>query len=145
MSDAILIWDTQATSTPPAPRLIPEDVREWEEDFGLRLPGLLAWALVKQNGGCVHETGLSIDQLDDFSTLDEQKWAHVYGEGPLANLDRGMVLYIGDAVGCGIALDYSVGPEPRVLLVEHNCGGRLGDPGLASFAELLRMLQAAAE
>jgi hypothetical protein len=105
------------------------------------LPAILARALVAQNGGRVWETELTIDPLDDFSTLDEEQWAHVFAEGPLKDLDRGRLLYIGDAAGCGIVLDYATGAEPRVLLVHHNLGGELRDEGVGSFEDFLRLLQ----
>lgn len=136
MSDANLIWEPWQ-SLP----VTPEDVREWEEDFAVRLPPILARALVAQNGGRVHGTELGIDPLGDFSTLDEERWAHVFADGPLKDLARDKLFYIGNAVGCGVVLDYTIGPEPRVLLVHHNLGGELRDEGVGSFEDLLRLLQ----
>jgi len=131
MSDSRLVWEPG-----PAPPLTAEDVREWEEDYALCLPAILARALVAQNGGRVRETELTIDPLDDFATLDEEQWPHVFAEGPLNDLDRGRLLYIGDAAGCGIVLDYATVAEPRVLLVHHNLGSELRDEGVGSAGEL---------
>ena len=136
MSESRLVWEPWS-----APPVTAKDVREWQEDYRMRLPAILADALVAQNGGPVQETGLTIDALDDFSTLDEEPWAHVFAEGPLAALDRSRLLYIGGAVGCGIVLDYTTEAEPRVLLVHHNLGGELRDPEIASFNELLKVLR----
>lgn len=153
MSEPILSWEPWSTPDPSNPNLIwppppapvtAQDIREWEEDYGVRLPPILARALVVQNGGRVQETSLDIEPLENFSTLDEDQWAHVYGEGPLADLERDKIVHVGDATGCGIVLDYTVGTEPRILLVHHNVGGELQGGDIGSFEDLLRLLQAAA-
>jgi hypothetical protein len=99
----------------------------------MRLPATLARALVEQNGGRMRESELVIDPLDNFSTLEEEEWADVIADGSLRDLERAKLLYIGDAAGCGIVLDYNREPEPRVLLVHHEVGGELRDEGIGSF------------
>jgi hypothetical protein len=118
MSELGLIWEpwpAQANPglvwSPPLPRsLTAEDVREWEEDHGVRLPTILAPALLAQNGGRVHGTELVIDPPDDFATLDEEPFAEVFADGPLNALARDKLVHIGEAVGCGIVLHCTVGP-----------------------------------
>jgi hypothetical protein len=136
MSNVSLNWEPW-----PAPPLTAEQVREWEEDYAMRLPATLARALVEQNGGRMRESELVIDPLDNFSTLDEEQWAHVIADGSLKDLERAKLLYIGDAAGCGIVLDYNREPEPRVLLLHHEVGGELRDEGIGSFEDLLCLLQ----
>lgn len=136
MADSERDWEP--CSTPP---LTAEDVRLWEEDYALRLPAVLARALLVQNGGRVRQTDLTISSLDDFSMLDELQWDHVFADGPLASLDRGRLLYIGEAAGCGVVLDYATTDQPRVLLVHHNLGGELRDQRIASLEDLLRLLR----
>jgi hypothetical protein len=136
MSDTKLVWEPCVASP-----LSAETVREWQDEFGMQLPGVLARALTQQNGGRIRETELIIEQLDGFTTLDDEQWDHVVAEGPLEELNRGRLLCIGDAAGCGIVLDYASGGEPRVLLLHHNLGGDLRDPEIGSFEELLRVMQ----
>jgi hypothetical protein len=136
MADFNLSWNPW-----PAPPLTADDIQEWEVDFAMPLPAILARGLLVQNGGQVLATELTIDQLDDFSTLDEEQWSHVYAEESLKDLDRGRLLYVGESVGCGIVLDYTTDAEPRVLLIHHNLGGELRDEGVGSFEDLLRLLQ----
>jgi hypothetical protein len=90
----------------------------------------------------VRDTEFGIDPLHDFSTLDEEQWEHVFAEEPLKNLDRSRLLHVGEAVGCGIVLDYAATGEPRVLLLHHNLGGELRDVDVGTFVDLLNMVQA---
>jgi hypothetical protein len=135
MSDVTLEWERSSAAPVTA-----EKLRRWEQDHAMRLPAVLAAALRIQNGGRVRASELCIDPLDAFSTLDEEPWTHVCAEGPLAGLDRGRLLYVGEAAGCGIVLDYATTDEPRVLLVHHNLGGDLRAWG-GSFEDLLRAMQ----
>jgi hypothetical protein len=136
MSDADLVWEPCA-----APPLSAEAVREWEEEFDLQLPRELARALAQQNGGRIRGMELIIEQLDGFTTLDDEQWDHVVAEGPLRELSRGRLLCIGEAAGCGVVLDYATGGEPRVLLLHHNLGGELRDHGIGSFEELVGLMR----
>jgi hypothetical protein len=136
MSEPNLTWEPW--SNPP---LTADAIRVWEEEFGMRLPCLLARALAEQNGGRAAGTDLVIEPLDGFTTLDDEQWDHVVAAGPLAEPDRSRLLAIGEATGCGIVLDFASGGEPRVLLLHHNLGGELRDAGIGSFAELLRVIR----
>jgi hypothetical protein len=136
MPDTNLVWEPSA-----APSLSADAVREWQEELGVQLPGVLACALTQQNGGRIRETELMIEQLDGFTTLDDEQWDHVVAEGPLGELNRARLLFIGEAAGCGIVLDYASGCKPRVLLLHHNVGGELRDHGIGSFEELVCLMQ----
>jgi hypothetical protein len=61
----------------------------------------------------------------------------VFGESPLNDVPREKLLYIGEVTGCGIVLDGTAEPEPRVLFVHHNLGGELRDERIGSFDNLL--------
>lgn len=136
MSEPPLLWEPWETS-----QLTVEQLDQWEAACAIRLPAVLKNALLTQNGGRVRETELTIDPLENFTSLDNDQWEHVFAEGPLKSLDRERLLYIGEAVGCGIVLDYTATGEPRVLLLHHNLGGELRDEEIGSFEDLLRMVQ----
>jgi hypothetical protein len=137
MSEFRILWEPWET-----PTLTTEHLQQWEDAHALRLPAILREGLLEQNGGRVRETELSIDPLHDFSSLDEEQWEHAFAEEPLKNLDRSRLLHVGEAVGCGIVLDYTAAGEPRVLLLHHNLGGELRDEEVGSFEDLLRLVQA---
>jgi hypothetical protein len=67
MSDEEQFWDEIGPRNPP---LSPEQLREWEEQHGIRIPSTLARALMMQNGGCVRETEglLWIEPLTRFES-----------------------------------------------------------------------------
>jgi hypothetical protein len=114
------------------------DIAAWEMACGVRLPPILAEALLVQNGGAVHGVALSIEPLDEFTALDDEQWDGIWEDGGQAVVGRGRQFYIGESAGVGVVLDYTAGPEPRVLLLHHGQGRELRDHGLGSFEELLK-------
>ena len=122
-----------------APSLTPSDIARWETERGVRLPEILAKALLIQNGGAVHGAKVSIEPLDGFTTLADEFWDGVWEDRPPAIVDRRRQFYVGDSIGVGVVLDYTVGPEPRVLLLHHGLGRELRDEGIGSLEELLRV------
>jgi hypothetical protein len=119
--------------------LTPSDVARWERDRRVRLPAILAQALLLQNGGEVQGVALTIEPLDGFTSLDHIKWDGVWEDRPPTVVDRGRQFYIGESTGVAVVLDYTASSEPRVLLLHHGQGRELRDHGIGSFEELLQV------
>jgi hypothetical protein len=113
------------------------DIEQWQAKFGVRLPVILARALLVQNGGSVRGSAVEIDPLEQFTPLNDEQWDGVWTDDETIGTDRSLQFYIGDSVGVGVILDYSAGSEPGILLLHHNLGQELCDHGIKSFEELL--------
>jgi hypothetical protein len=114
MTDPEPFWDAER---PASSRPITEsDIRGWERQHGVTLPRTLAAMLVVQNGGGVSQAEFFIEPLAGISPLSDEQLDEV-SEGDDLDLTDGSKLFVfgGDEVGAVLALDYSVGPEPRVL------------------------------
>jgi SMI1/KNR4 family protein SUKH-1 len=60
MTEPNRFWDVPYPYGPELPPVSADQLRRWEKRFGVRLPQVLAQALMIQNGGALHGTGLSI-------------------------------------------------------------------------------------
>jgi len=136
---AKLFWEPDDA---PAPSVTATAIADWEAAYEVRLPTLLARALLTQNGGFVHGAAVGIEPLAGFTPLDAEQWDGVWADGPLADADRGRQFYIGESAGVGVVLDYADGPAPRVLLLHHGQGRELRDHGFGSFEEFIRAARA---
>jgi hypothetical protein len=122
------------------PGLSPSEISSWESGMGVELPPLLAQALALQNGGAVRGVALFIDPLQEFASLNSEKWAGVWEDNPSQEkVDRSRQIYIGDSIGVGIVLDYSMDAVPRVLLLHHEGGRELRDHDIGTFEQLLEV------
>jgi hypothetical protein len=137
---AELFWEPDDSPPPPATAA---DISAWEAEYGVRMPDVLARALLTQNGGLVRGSTLAVEALEAFAALDDEQWDGVWSDGPLADADRGRQIYIGESVGVGVVLDYTAGEVPRVLLLHHATGRELRDHGIGSFEELLKVARLA--
>src|SRR5690349_11366007 len=84
-----------------------EQVRDWEERHGVRLPATLARALTVQNGGRVRGTDLMIESLQEFSRLSDPFWENVHFEYDDRDEEElSKIFEIGTtATGLGVLLD----------------------------------------
>lgn len=114
MSEPQAFWDEErVTPSKPVSR---SDVSGWEKKFGVSLPGNLAAVLIVQNGGGVAGTEMFIEPLSAILPLNEDQLDSVSEGDDLDFSDGSKIFVVGyDEVGATIALDYSVGPVPRVL------------------------------
>jgi cell wall assembly regulator SMI1 len=78
-------WEPDDSRLPPATAA---DISAWEAEYGVRLPAVLARALLTQNGGLVRGSALVVEPLQAFASLDEEQWDGVWSDGPLAEADR---------------------------------------------------------
>ena len=100
----------------PSRTITDSDIRGWEERYGVTLPRTLAAVLAVRNGGGVSRAEFFIKPLAGISPLSDELLDEV-SEGDGLDLPDGGELFVfaGDDVGAALALDYGVGPEPRVL------------------------------
>lgn len=117
------------------------EIRRWEEAHGVRLPPTLAEALTIQDGGTVRGTDLSFEPLDVIASLDGEEWDHVEEGRGLPPGDRHKQFLVGDYGGLGVVLDYTDGPEPKVLTLWHDLSGELRDGGYGTFDLFLQSVQ----
>jgi SMI1 / KNR4 family (SUKH-1) len=120
MSDEEQFWDEIGPRNPP---LSPEQLREWEEQHGIRLPSTLARALMIQDGGCVRGTEglLWIEPLTRFESLDLPQWEYLweYEESQKFG-DPERIIFIGNHEASRLLLDYNVGEAPRILWIDED-------------------------
>ncbi|WP_435016342.1 SMI1/KNR4 family protein [Tundrisphaera sp. TA3] len=122
------IWEEDEWDD-PAPAVSAERVREWEQEFGVRLPATLARMLMIRNGGVVRGTDglLGIEPLERFEPLSLPEWDHLFRDDndrdadtgePIYRIgDPGQVLRIGNLDASHLLLDYNAGEEPRILWI----------------------------
>ncbi len=137
-------WDPERIPFPQPPAASEEQVRDWEERHGVRLPATLARALTIQNGGCVRGTDLSIESLQEFSALSDPRWENVHFEsGDRDEEELSNIIEIGTtATGLGVLLDGNgqdgdAPSEPRILFLWHDLGREIRDEGDITFDELI--------
>jgi hypothetical protein len=107
-------WDTERSM--PSKPVTGADIGNWERKHGVSLPRNLAAVLVVQNGGSVSGTEFFIEPLEAISPLTDEQLDQVSEGNDLDFSDGSKMFVFGyDEVGATFALDYSVGPEPRVL------------------------------
>ncbi len=107
-------WDAER---PAASRPITEsDISRWETKHGVSLPRTLAAVLLVRNGGGVAGAEFFIEPLAGIAPLSDEL-RETASEGPDLDLSDGtkLISFGGDEDGAVLALDYSVGPEPRVV------------------------------
>ena len=125
MSEPDSFWDAERV-TPSRP-ITESDISGWERKHGVSLPRNLAAMLVVQNGGCVAGTELFIEPLASITPLSEDQLDAV---SEAEDLDFGdgskMFVFAYDEVGATFALDYTAGPEPRVLSLWFDGAGASG-------------------
>ncbi len=114
MNEPQAFWDEErVTPSKPVSR---SDVSGWEKKHGVSLPGNLAAVLVVQNGGGVAGTEMFIEPLSAILPLNDDQLDSVSEGDDLDFSDGSKIFAFGyDEVGATFALDYTVGPEPRVL------------------------------
>jgi SMI1 / KNR4 family (SUKH-1) len=114
MNEPQAFWDEErVTPSKPVSR---SDVSGWEKKYGVSLPANLAAVLIVQNGGGVAGTEMFIEPLSAILPVNDDQLDRVSEGDDLDFSDGSKIFAVGyDEVGATIALDYTVGPEPRVL------------------------------
>ncbi len=115
-------WDAErVTASRP---IKASDISAWEKKHGVSLPRTLAAMLVVQNGGGVAGTELFIEPLASISPLSDERLEDV-SQGDDLDFSDGSKLFVfgNDELAATLALDYSVGPEPRVLRLRFDGSG----------------------
>jgi hypothetical protein len=125
MPDEQQIWENLDEYGDPSPPITVEQLREWEDRHGVRLPVKLTEMLMIQNGGCVSGTEglLWIEPLERFESLALPQWKHVFRHEDYNDHqfgDPGQIFYIGHLDAAHLVLDYNVGEEPRLLRIDED-------------------------
>ncbi len=114
------------------------DIRDWEAEFGVELPGILAEALLVQNGGRLLSTEIDILPIQRFGTLDHGEWAGLLRKELPSPSDRARLIYVGWLPGGRAILDYRRQGEPRVRNMDPIFDGELRRE-YGSFGEVVRL------
>jgi hypothetical protein len=114
------------------------DIRSCEAKFSIELPGILAQALVIQNGGRLLGTEIDILPIQRFGTLDEGEWVGLLGKAFPSASERARFIFVGWMPGGRAILDYRSQGEPRVRNMDPIFDGELRRE-YASFDEVVRL------
>ncbi|HEV3145384.1 MAG TPA: SMI1/KNR4 family protein [Gemmataceae bacterium] len=105
----------------PGPGLSAEQIAEWEQERGVRLPDVLRQAFARQNGGFVYDTHLHILPLEEVANPDDDFWEFAsYEEEEIS--DRSLVFRFAEEQECD-----------GELFLNFNAGGPEGEPCVMSY------------
>lgn len=110
-------WDEERSPFPGPVPVTETDLRGWESRYGVSLPATLAAQLLIQNGGGVLGAEYFIEPLARIAPLTDEQLEYVSEEEEDLDLTDGSRLFTFGyhEVGSTLVLDYTVGPEPRVI------------------------------
>ena len=116
----------------------PDELAEWEEKHGARLPGLLRKALAIRNGGRLRDVPIDVLPLDRIKPVDEDFSEHADVEEEVE--DWGLVFAFAEhaEVDLGFLLDYNAnGPQGEPSVATYTHGDIEIEPAADSFAEFM--------
>ena len=123
MPDEGQFWENLDEYGDPSPPVTTEQLREWEDQHGVRLPAKLTGMLMIQNGGCVSGTEglLWIEPLDGFESLGLPQWEHIFRHDEDREFgEPERIFRVGHLEGSHLVLDYNVGEQPRILRIDED-------------------------
>jgi hypothetical protein len=133
--DRIDIHDDEDKEGPGA---TPDELAEWEQTHGVRLPELLRAALVIRNGGRLRDVPLDVHPLDRIKPVDDDFRGHAYTEEEVEDWDLVFEFAEHAEVDLGFLLDFNAnGPQGEPSVATYTHGDIEVEPAADSFAEFM--------